>query len=120
LAETAESVEQIYKARVCRPKLALKRIRLRTQQLGDLFWILKLSGCEHAKADQVFSAAARTAGHLMQLVRRKRTPAVVASRIGVGDNDRPRRKIDARRYGRCGKDRVQQSGRHHLFDQEFP
>ena len=43
-SERTKRIEQIQKARVSRPKLTLERIGFRTEELRDLFRVLKLAG----------------------------------------------------------------------------
>src|SRR5258708_5399912 len=94
LLKIAESIEQIQQTCVGCPKPALKGIGRRFEQLGDLFRILKLPRSEHDKADIVTPATAGASGHLLQFACGQCTPAVVAPRVGIGDYNRPGRKIN--------------------------
>ena len=119
-AEAAQGLEKVEQRRVRRLELALQRVGRRLQKLGDLPRILKLTRCENDEADVVLSASAGTSGHLLKLICRERPPALITASIGVADDDRSGREIDARGDGRGGKDGVQQSGRHHFLDKKLP
>src|SRR5690606_26619319 len=69
---------------------------------------------------KVLSAAAGSACHLVQFVRGEGSPAFVAASVGVGDDHCPGGKINTCGDGGSCKDRVEQAGGHHLFDQQLP
>ena len=120
LRKTFESVEQIQQTRVSRTKFTLQFVGRRFEQFGNFFRILKLSGRENNEADIILSASSGASGHLLQFGSSQRTPAVISACVGVGNNHGSRRKINS--GGNCcsRKNRVEQTFRHHLFDEQFP
>src|SRR4051794_4511762 len=106
LFKTAESVEKIQKADISSAKSALERIGRSFEELCDLSRILELARCEHHQANLVSSAPPGPARHLLQLACGEWTPTVVAARIGVAYDDRPRREINSRRDGRCSEQSI--------------
>src|SRR5690606_18644571 len=112
--------EQVEQTCICRAKTAFERVGRRIEHFGDLSRILKTSRSKYDKADLVSAAATGATGHSLTFAGAKRTPAIVSAPTGVHYDGGSRGKIDTRGDRRCGKDRIQQTGRHHLFDQKFP
>ena len=86
----------------------------------DAFRILVWSGSGDNKTDIVFSTTARAPGHLLKLGSRQRTPTTGGARVSTRQHNAASGKIDTRGDSSCGKDRIEQSRAHQLFDHEFP
>jgi len=112
--------EEVQRHRKVVADAALDGLRFPEEQFPDVHDVHETARDGDEEADLVQAAPAGPTHHLVEFGARQRQEGASVEEIGIDEDDRPGREVDARGDRRGGEDRAEMAPVHHRLDEELP